>query len=183
MKHIFLTLALISTALLMAAFVTGMSIDDPTVQTEEAAASVNLHMGTAMFALLFAAMVHSLALTYFMGTGRWMEETSRAYRLPESMPAESRSMKYRMILAMSGCFVMLLVTLGLGASIDANVWKGFTEYGIAASTVHFLSASATICLNMLVFMQEYQAISRNGQLIDEVMGEVRRMRIERGLPV
>ena len=183
MKHIFLTLSLISTALLMAAFVMGMSIDDPKVQTEEVAATVNLHMGTAMFALIAAAMVHSLALTYFMGTGRWMEETSRAYCLGESRPAESRSMKYRMMLGMSGCLVMLIVTLALGASIDSNVWKGFTEYGIAASTIHFLTASVTICLNMLVYMQEYQAISRNGQLVDEVMVEVRRMRTERGLPV
>ena len=183
MKHIFLTLSLISTALLMAAFVMGMSIDDPTVRTEEVAATVNLHMGTAMFALIAAAMVHSLALTYFMGTGRWMEETSRAYRLGESRPAESRSMKYRMMLGMSGCLVMLIVTLALGASIDSNVWKGFTEYGIAASTIHFLTASVTICLNMFVNMQEYQAISRNGQLVDEVMVEVRRMRTERGLPV
>ena len=81
MKRIFLTLALISTALLMAAFVMGMTIDDPKVQTEEVAAAVNLHMGTAMFALIGVAMVHSLALTYFMGTGRWMEETTRAYHL------------------------------------------------------------------------------------------------------
>ena len=128
-------------------------------------------------------MVHSLALTYFMGTGRWMEETTRAYRLSESKQAESRSMKYRMMLPMSICIVMLIVTLALGASIDADVWKGFTEFGIAASTMHFLSASAAICLNMLVNMQEYQAISRNGQLVDEVMVEVRRMRTERGLPV
>ncbi len=167
----------------MAAFVMGMSIDDPTVQTEEVAAAVNLHMGTAMFALIGAAMVHSLALTYFMGTGRWMEETTRAYRLSESTQAESRSMKYSMMLPMSSCLVMLIVTLALGASIDSNVWKGFTEYGISASSVHFLSASATICLNMLVNMQEYQAISRNGQLIEEVMREVRRIRAERGLPV
>jgi len=40
----------------------------------------------------------------------------------------------------------------------------------------------TIVVNLAVNVIEYRSIARNSQLIGEVMQEVRRIRLERGLP-
>ena len=60
--------------------------------------------------------MHAVVLTYFMGSGRWIEETSQAYRLPATFYAENQSLKYRVVPAIVGCFALLLVTGGLGAA-------------------------------------------------------------------
>jgi len=115
-KRIFLTLAMVSTVLLVGAFVLGSSITDAKEPTEAAQAVVRRHFLTALGALVFAALVHAIVLTYFMGTGRWMEETSRAYRLDSAWLNENRSLKYRTVTAMSVCMLLLIVTGGFGAA-------------------------------------------------------------------
>jgi len=184
MKRIFLTLAVISTVILFTALVLGLNIRPALSQNRDAAASaIDSHMGMALFALIAAAMVHSIVLTYFMGTGRWMEETSRAYHLQETWKAESKSLKYRMIAGMTFCLVLLIFTGALGMATGTRAFKGFPDYGISAGTVHFTSAALAITLNLIVNVQQYLAISRNSQLVDSIMSEVRRIRTEKGLPV
>ena len=48
-------------------------------------------------ASLLAIMVHAVALTYFMGTGRWIEETCTAYKLGEEGRTANVRLKYRII--------------------------------------------------------------------------------------
>ena len=45
-----------------------------------------------MVALVFTTLVHAIVLTYFMGTGRWLEETCRAYHLRDEHQARSRDL-------------------------------------------------------------------------------------------
>jgi hypothetical protein len=183
-KRIFLSLAILSTAALAAAFVLGLNIDDPRAKATAAQSGVGQHMLWGLAALVLAAMVHALVLTYFMGTGRWMEETGNAYRLADDWRRENQRLKYRTIPAMVGCLGLLVATGALGAAADPASAVAFGGWGgVPAATIHLIAAAVAIGLNVCVNLWEYVALERNAALIESVMVEVRRIRAERGLPV
>ncbi len=184
MTRIFLTLTVLGTTLLGVAFFLGLDIQDPRAPDPETQASVNYHFLTASAALVFACLVHAIVLTYFMGTVRWMEETSQTYLLSDHWKDESRTLKFRTIAAMTACILLLVITGAFGAAADPASPVGFQGwFGVSAGTIHLLIASTTVVINLFVNLQEYQALKRNGRLVDEVLQEVRRMRQERGLSV
>ena len=184
MKRIFTTLAFFSTALLIAAFVLGLSIDDVTAAKEATRSNVRWHFLTALAALCFATLVHAIWLTYIMGTGRWLEETCRAYRLERRFQAENRSLKYGTIPLMVGAFLLLLATGGFGAAVDPGSSVNFTGWaGMSGATIHFLLAVTALGVNVIVNLWESQTITRNGELIDDVLRHVKQIREQRGLPV
>jgi hypothetical protein len=142
------------------------------------------HFLTAVAALMFAALVHAIVLTYFMGTGRWLEETSQAYSLGTKYTAEGRSLKYRTLPWMAVALLMLILTGGFGAIADPASPAGADGFaGIPSATVHFLTATITIALNAVINLLEYSAIDRNSQIIQTVLDDVHRIRREKGLPV
>ena len=162
----------------------GLAIDDPKVRSDAVQAGVQYHFLAALAALVFATLVHAIVLTYFMGTGRWIEETSSAYRLDPHLHSQSQSIKYRTIPAMVFCFFMLVLTGALGAAADpASPMQAKGWGGLSASHVHLIAAITTIAANCFVTWVEFRALERNGDLIDQVLAEVRRIRIEKGLAV
>jgi hypothetical protein len=180
--RIFLTLASASTLLLLTVFALGLNIGDP--KLPESLGVKGWHLGLAIGGLITATLVHALVLTYFMGTGRWMEDVSKAYQLDQCWRAESQRLKYRVLSAMSGAFLLLLVTVGFGAAADPGSGMKFAGWGgLSAGMCHLLVALTTLACNFLVNVIEFQAIERNGQLVGEVMAKVREIRIARGLPV
>ncbi|MEX0716834.1 MAG: hypothetical protein WD066_09615 [Planctomycetaceae bacterium] len=182
MKRIFISLAVVSTVLLVATFVFGLWIEDPRDVGEAALAARRLHLLTALAGLLFASLVHAIVLTYFMGTGRWLEETSRAYRLDSSWFDESRALKHRTIPAMVGALALLILTAVFGAGADPASAVRFGEwFGLGPGTLHFLLAATTVGVNLVVNLLEYAALDRNGRLVDEVVAQVTRIRRDRGL--
>lgn len=184
MKRTFLTLAVVSTALVVAALVLGLQIGDPKVAVRAVQMRVSVHLLTGLAALVGTALVHAIVLTYFMGTGRWLEETCRAYSLGDRFHEENQSLKYATLPWMGGSLLLLITTGGLGGAADpasAVAWEGIGA--VSAGQLHFFVACTTLAVNLLVNVQEYLAINRNGALVNEVLAEVRRMRTERGLPV
>lgn len=181
-KRIFLTLALVGTVFLIVTFVMGLSVGDPRDLDERPA--VSNHMQVALGATIFALFVHAITLTYFMGTGRWMEETSKAYRLsPDYCQASSR-LKYSVVPGLFVCLVALVITGALGAATDPISRSGFEGwFGLSGSQIHFLAACLTLAINMLVNLIEFQAISKNSLLVERAMSEVQQIRREHGLPV
>ncbi len=73
MKRIFLTLTIVSTLLLVGAFVLGLQIGDPRSVSAATRRLMSYHLLISVAALIFAAFVHAVPLTYLMGTSRWME--------------------------------------------------------------------------------------------------------------
>ena len=73
-----------------------------------------------------------------MGTGRWLEETSRAYKLPEDFFASSQKIKYRILPGVTACILMLVLTGALASNV-AGRWmvkqwdKLFTHIPIVKS--------------------------------------------------
>lgn len=184
MSRIFATLSVFTTILLAVTFVLGWMIGDPSVPDPAVQEQVRWHFLTALGALVFAMLVHAIVLTYFMGTGRWIEETSQAYRLGNQWNDESRSLKYRTLPWMAFALVLLILTGAFGAIADPASPAGADGFGgISAATVHFVVASLAFAVNIFVNLLEYSAITRNSQAIREVLGEVNRIRREKGLPV
>lgn len=184
MKRIFATLAVVSTLLLLTALVLGLNIGDPANRAEAVQRVLKYHFLTAMAALVFAALVHAIVLTYFMGTGRWIEETVRVYHLDEQWLKDNQSLKYRTLVLMGLALLMLILTGAVGAAVDPASAVDFRSVaGIPGDTIHFLVASTMIGVNLVVNLWEFQAIRRNSDLITGVLNEVQRMRVERGLPV
>ncbi len=162
----------------------GLSIDDPKVVDEAVQAGVQYHFLAALSALVFATLVHAIVLTYFMGTGRWIEETSNAYRLGPELYERSTTIKYRTIPAMVGCFLLLIVTGALGAAADpASPMQSQGWMGASAATIHLCAAVFTALMNVAVNYLEFRALERNGEIVEQVLAEVRRIRLEKGLAV
>jgi hypothetical protein len=184
MNRIFISLAAVATVLLAASFVLGLGIGNPRADDPSVQSLVQLHFLTSVLALIFAALVHAVALTYFMGTGRWLEETTQAYRLSVQWCAESKRLKYRTVPLMVGCLLLLVFTGASGAAADPASPVGFAGwFGLSAASVHLVVAIVTFFVNVVVNLREYAAIGRNQHLVNSVLSEVRRIRLERGLPV
>lgn len=184
MTRIFLTLALLSTLALGAAFWLGLEIGSAYEVDRSTQARVSVHFLTGVAALVFAVLVHAIVLTYFMGTGRWLEETSSAYHLSDAWRLQSRNLKYRTLPAMTASIVLLILTGAFGGAADPASAVGFQGWGsLSAAEVHLVVTSIALVFNAGVNVLEYQSLRRNGLLVNDVMQQVRRIRVERGLDV
>lgn len=184
MTRIFLTLAFCSTAALLTALALGLGIGDATLRDMAVQSRVSIHFLTGVAALVFAVLVHALVITYFMGTGRWLEETCNAYRLGSGWQARSRKLKWRLYPGIVASLLLLILTGALGGAADPASAVGFKGVGpYSANQVHLIAAIATLVINLGVNVWEYLALRRNGMLVNDVLQEVRRIRTERGLEV
>jgi hypothetical protein len=182
MTRIFTTLSAAATVGLGLAFWLGWQIEDSSTATAAAQARVGRHFLTALGALVFAAFVHALVLTYFMGTGRWLEETCAAYRLGPGWQKSSRELKWRLYPLLVLALVLLVATGALGAAADPASATAFRGVGLlSARQVHLLSAIVTLVVNTLVAAFEFVALQRNGRLVSDVLTLVREKRLEHGL--
>lgn len=182
MQRIFLTLALLDTAVLGVAFWLGLQVGDPAAP--ETADEFSTHFLTGVGAIVFAVLVHSLVLTYFMGTGRWLEETCTAYRLGPEFAEQNRRLKWRVLPFLGVCVLALVVTGGFGAAADPGATTNYQgSLGLTAAGVHQLVAAVTLGLNVIVHIGEFLALNANAHLVHGVLAKVREMRIARGLPV
>ncbi|RMG41314.1 MAG: hypothetical protein D6725_01595 [Planctomycetota bacterium] len=181
MSRIILSLAIVSTVLLTSAYVLGWNVEPAAARTGESL--FDLHFAVALGAMLFATLVHGITLTYFMGTGRWLEETLSAYSLPMERFERSRRLKYRVIGWMTLAFLSLLFTGACGAAAHVSTAIGPRFWwGIPVATWHFAAASVALTLNTYVHAREYEAVLENNRLIRSVVDDVRRIRAEHGLP-
>lgn len=179
MSRIFLSLSVVGTLFLIVAIVMGLNIEEAKLDRD----SVANHMLVAMGALVFALLVHAILLTYFMGTGRWLEETSKAYQLSPDYCAESSRLKYSALPTMAGMLLLLILTGASGAAADPLA-AGFSgAFGLTSKEIHFLTACLAVGTNVIVNIIEYLAIQSNGRLVKDVLAEVQRIRQEHGLPV
>ncbi len=187
MKRIFLTLAILANVTMLAALVMGLQIGDPMTlggRDPDVNRWIGNHILVGLFALTSVTMVHALLFTYFMGTGRWIEETSAAYKLPPQFHNANQKLKYGILPGIMFTFLMALGTGCCGAVADPATAASLTSWtGVSDSVLHFAMAIATWCVNLLVNFTQYFRIAGNSTIVEAVLAEVRRIRLERGLPV
>lgn len=177
MNRIFVSISIVSNVFLAVTYILGWAVGGHTAPSSSGG-DLALHFLCGVGALILAILVHAIVLTYFMGTGRWIEETSAAYRLGPEFRDSNIRLKYRTLPGMIGCIGLLIVVGGSGAAADPGAALDFP----AASTVHMLLASAGLLLNVTVTLVEYDSIRKNGELVGEILGRVEHIRRERGLP-
>ena len=183
MKRIFLTLAILASCLLILAVVFGLNVGDAKSLDKATQSRISTHMLIGLAALTFATLVHAISLTYFMGTGRWLEETSNAYSLEDSWYKESQRIKYGTLPGMTLCIGLLIATGALGAVADpATPLSLDGVWGLSGRQFHFFGAILTAIVNVLTNVAQFAAISKHSGVVDSVLEEVRRIREERGLP-
>jgi hypothetical protein len=145
-SRIFLILASLANAGLVVAFVLGWRIGDAGSLDEAARQQVSSHFLFSLAAVMLALLVHAIVLTYFMGTGRWIEETTEAYRFSPAARDENIKLKYRVIPGMVACLGLLIVTGAFGAIAD----PASNSQMPSAATIHFLLAVASVFANILI---------------------------------
>ena len=179
MNQIFLFLAGLGNVALLVTLWLGWRIDDVASLTDAARQQVSFHFLFALGSSSFALFVHAVVLTYFMGTGRWIQETSEAYQLNDVARRENIKLKYRILPGMMGCLALILTTGAFGAIADpaSNVQMNSGE------TIHFALAVITVSMNLFVNLIQYNAIVGNSSVVDQVYQEVLQIRKERGLDV
>ncbi len=184
MKRIFLTMGILANITLMYAVHRGLGIENAADQSVAVQRQIGQHMLIGLGALTFATLVHALSFTWFMGTGRFLEETSRAYSLSAEYCERSRRMKYGLLPGMTVSLLLMVATGALGAIADPVTSVSLSPVlGMSDAAIHRTGALIMLGVNILVTFQEYLAVSANADIVDQVLGEVRRIRVERGLPV
>lgn len=177
MNQIFSVLATVSNIVLLITFGLGWRISDPGSLAQAAREQVSSHFLFALGAIMFALLVHAIVLTYFMGTGRWIQETCEAYRFEGNARTENIRLKYKVIPGMVLCMGLLIITGAFGAMSDpaANMQMPSAHF------IHFGLAIALLTANIVVSVLEYHHISRNSAVVDLIYQEVKKVRRERGL--
>jgi hypothetical protein len=176
-NRIFSCLALGSNLALAITFGLGWRIEDAGSLAQRAREQVSHHFLFALVSITLALLVHAIVLTYFMGTGRWIEETCAAYRFEAAARTENIRLKYRLIPAMFLCMALLIITGAFGAIADPASNMKMPS----AHVIHFVLAALTLTANLGTSLLEYGQIVRNSRLVDQVYREVKAVRRERGL--
>src|SRR3954452_7227372 len=133
MSRIFLVLASLSLALVIAALTLGLSIgelDQQAEPTPETLHRATFHRLTGVAAALSVVFVECIVVTYFIGTSRWCREVVETYQLDRSAVAESNRLKRRTFpwVLIGMLTVVGIVALGGAADpgatvqLDTKVW-------------------------------------------------------------
>ena len=127
----------------------------------------DIHFLFGLITVLTGLLVHSIVFTYFLGTGRWVKEVVRVYRLPDWVYAQAVANKWKAFPFELGSMGFIGATAWLGAGTDARGWPSAWHLGMAALTLAF---------NLGAFVAEYVAIVAQARLLLEVKDEADRLR-------
>ncbi len=159
---------------------TGQDADQSSVELRQVQWHARNHMLLGIFAAIITALVQSIGVTYFIGTGRWFKEVSDAYTLsPEIVQESVRIKRSSFPFAMLGIATILAIA-ALGAAADPGTLRETTGSWVAP---HYWTAIIGLCVIAFSLQKQAGAIRRNQQLIDRVMQLVHDARIARQLPV
>jgi hypothetical protein len=166
MHRIFLGLVITDGVLLAATY--GFGLAAPPPPRGAGAYLHGIHWLLGMFTVLLTMMVHSIAYTYFLGTGKWIKEVARVYRLPDWVETRAKKNKRRAFPFEFWSMMFIGGTAWLGAGTDALGWSPSWHLGMA---------SLTIAFNIGSFWAEYMMITAQAKLILEVKNLADGMRL------
>jgi hypothetical protein len=181
MTRIFPTLAALSIGLFLASLILGLSIgnlyDNPTDATLR---TRGIHMLTGTAAALAVVFVHSIVVTYFIGTSRWCKEVTETYRLDPAPLQRSTQLKRR---TFPWCVLGMLTVVAVGA-LGAAADPGTGRPGTAdMANWHLVAAFAGLAFIAWTYFQAWQNIAENQLVIQDIVAKVASIRRERGLDV
>jgi hypothetical protein len=177
MSRILLGMAGLNGILLLVTFTVGLVCDGradvrPEVPLTGAQRLFTVHLVSGLFAALLTLLLHSLVLTYFIGTGRWVQEVVRAYGFPATLWDRARALKTQALPFVLGSIVLVIASANLGAAADRGLLNGH---------IHLVVAILAVGFNFWSYLREYHVVVANTELIAEIMSQVERLRQQRGL--
>jgi hypothetical protein len=180
MTRIFPTLASLSLMLMAVAMDFGFNIGDLYADPPDASTFLwrGRHMLAGLAAALAVVLVESIAVTYFIGTSRWVKEVTETYRLPPADLAEGTRLKRR---TFPWCVLGMLTVIAvsaLGAASDPGTGRLNTA---SMAGWHQAAALAGLCVVAWAYYQAWLNIAANQDVIARIVAEVQRIRAERGL--
>src|SRR5262245_56576921 len=98
MSRILLGMAGLNAIILLVTFAVGFACEGraqvrPDEPLTDAQQIFTFHLLGGLAATLLSLMLHSIVFTYFIGTGRWVQEVVKAYGLPGSIWEHARALK------------------------------------------------------------------------------------------
>ena len=193
MNRIFSTLAFLAIGLMLAVMTLGLCLrlgDVRNPQDLTAQHWATVHRLAGILAALFVVFVHSLVVTYFVGTSRWCREVVETYQLSPELLQRGNRIKRRTfpyaVTSMLG--VVILAALGGAADpaaamqlkpLDVNL--GGASFDVTYTELHFAGALLIISYIAYAMRIEWHQIQANAEVINTILAEVKRIRIEKGL--
>jgi drug/metabolite transporter (DMT)-like permease len=138
------------------------------------------HKLTAIVAALVCVLVHCISVTYFIGTNRWCKEVAAAYRLDPDCVRRSNRLKARSFPWSFAGVLSVLAIIALGAACDPTTQRQTTWQWVQP---HFWGALAGTAFIVASFLNQWMNIQAHSELVDAVLREVQRIRLEHGLEV
>jgi hypothetical protein len=133
-----------------------------------------LGVGTSLTVIL----VNCMAVTYFIGTGRWCREVVETYQLDPTLAAKSQMLKRRSFPWAALGIVSALVISAMGAAADPGTLRSSTDFW---ATPHMVAAFAGLLMIAWAFFIQWANIGENHAVIQEIVARVGEVRRERGL--
>lgn len=115
MHRIFLALAVTVGTLLVVSFGSGFL-----VPTGRGGALHDVHFLLSLITTMGVLLVHSVAFTYFLGTGKWVKEVVRVYRLPEWVHSQALKNKRKAFPFELGSMLFIGAAAWLGGASDTR---------------------------------------------------------------
>ena len=181
MDRVFTRAALFAVALMAATAGLGLWLGDLHGQTAPAVLRWGtVHRLSGVLAALMVVLVNSMAVTYFIGTGRWCREVVETYGLDGSYIERSRRIKRAAFpFALMGMLAVVTI-VALGGAADPASGRPGTQQWV---TPHLLGGIGLAAMIAWCFQSQVPQIRLQQGLIEEVMDEVRESRRRRGLDV
>lgn len=185
MDRIFTSLASFTILLMLIAVGVGLALhaaDPRNVESEAAASLYRTHFMVGIGVGLAVVLVNSIAMTYFIGTGRWCKEVAEAYRLDSDIIARSNRVKRA---AFPYALVNMLLIVGLlalgGAADPSGNVRVAAPGGLSWAQWHLIGAVAALATIGYGFVALWRSILDNEQIVDDVKQAVDTLRRQRGL--
>lgn len=179
MTRIFSTLALLSLGLYLAAVMLGLWIGDLYDHPDATVLRTRgVHMLAGTAAALAVVFVHSIVITYFVGTSRWCKEVTETYRLDPAALAQSNRLKRR---TFPWCVLGMLAVVAvgaLGAASDPGTGRPDTA---SMANVHLAAAFAGLAFVGWTYFRAWINIQDNQAAIQKIVDQVQQVRQDRGL--
>ena len=135
-------------------------------------------MLTGTSAALAVVFVHSIAVTYFVGTSRWCKEVTETYQLDPQMLRQSTQLKRK---TFPWCVMGMLAIVGvaaLGAASDPGTGGANTADW---ANIHLGGAFLGLAFIAWTYFQAWLNIVANQSVIQKIVDAVAEIRQQRGL--
>ena len=138
----------------------------------------SIHMLTGISAALAVVFVHSIGITYFVGTSRWCKEVTETYKLDPEPLRRSAQLKRRTFPWSVMGMMSVLGVAALGAASDPGTGgKQTAEW----ATIHLGGAFLGLVFIAWTYYRAWLNIVANQGVIKQIVDAVAVIRRERGL--